>query len=101
MRKVRTQFGAFISLISAELMASIDVAETRRSVGVSGDFGSPHLDALRIIAAVGIVILHYSDYLKSTQAGRLLIDYSWHLNFFVDLFFVISGFVIARQYLSQ
>jgi peptidoglycan/LPS O-acetylase OafA/YrhL len=82
-------------------MASIDVAETRRSTGVGNDIGSPHLDALRIIAAAGIVVLHYSDYLKNTQAGHLLVDYSWHLNFFVDLFFVISGFVIARQYLSR
>lgn len=60
-----------------------------------------HLDGLRIIAAGAVVILHYSDYFKDLPAGRFMVEHTWHFNLFVDLFFVISGFVIARQYLGR
>jgi len=60
-----------------------------------------HLDGLRIIAASAVVILHYSDYFKDLAAGRLVVEHTWHFNLFVDLFFVVSGFVIARQYLGR
>jgi peptidoglycan/LPS O-acetylase OafA/YrhL len=62
---------------------------------------TPNLDALRIIAACAVVVLHYSDYLKDEPAGHWLVDHSWHFNLFVDLFFVVSGFVIASQYLGK
>ena len=60
-----------------------------------------HLDGLRIVAASAVVVLHYSDYLKDHPVGRFMIDHSWHFNLFVDLFFVVSGFVIARQYFDS
>jgi peptidoglycan/LPS O-acetylase OafA/YrhL len=60
-----------------------------------------HLDGLRIVAASAVVILHYSDYVKDQPAGRFLVDHTWHFNLFVDLFFVISGYVIASQYLTK
>lgn len=60
-----------------------------------------HLDALRIIAACAVVILHYSDYLKGHTAGRFVYEHTQHFNLFVDLFFVISGFVIASQYMDK
>jgi peptidoglycan/LPS O-acetylase OafA/YrhL len=60
-----------------------------------------HLDGLRIIAACAVVVLHYSDYVKDRPAGRFMVDHTWHFNLFVDLFFVVSGFVIARQYLDR
>jgi peptidoglycan/LPS O-acetylase OafA/YrhL len=60
-----------------------------------------HLDALRIIAACAVVVLHYSDYVKSQGAGQFVYEHTQHFNLFVDLFFVISGFVIAGQYLHQ
>lgn len=60
-----------------------------------------HLDALRIIAACAVVILHYSDYVKSQAAGRFVYEHAQHFNLFVDLFFVISGFVIASQYMGS
>lgn len=59
---------------------------------------SPHLDALRLIAAFAIVVLHYSSYVGDTAVGRFIVEHSDHVNLFVDLFFVISGFVIAAQY---
>jgi peptidoglycan/LPS O-acetylase OafA/YrhL len=60
-----------------------------------------HLDGLRIVAASAVVVLHYSDYIKDAPFGRFMVDHTWHFNLFVDLFFVISGFVIASQYLGK
>jgi peptidoglycan/LPS O-acetylase OafA/YrhL len=60
-----------------------------------------HLDGLRIVAACAVVVLHYSDYFKDQHFGRFMIDHTRHFNLFVDLFFVVSGFVIARQYLDR
>jgi peptidoglycan/LPS O-acetylase OafA/YrhL len=60
-----------------------------------------HLDALRIIAASAVVVLHYSDYVQDQAAGRFMMSHTLHFNLFVDLFFVVSGFVIAGQYLHK
>lgn len=60
-----------------------------------------HLDGLRIIAASAVVILHYSDYFKDTPAGHFMVEHTWHFNLFVDLFFVVSGYVIASQYFGR
>jgi peptidoglycan/LPS O-acetylase OafA/YrhL len=60
-----------------------------------------HLDALRIIAACAVVVLHYSDYVKTQAGGHFIYEHAQHFNLFVDLFFVISGFVIASQYLGK
>jgi len=65
------------------------------------DTSTRHLDGLRIVAASAVVILHYSDYIKELPIGRFMVDHTWHFNLFVDLFFVISGFVIASQYLAK
>jgi peptidoglycan/LPS O-acetylase OafA/YrhL len=56
---------------------------------------------LRIIAAGAVVVLHYSDYFNGQAAGRFMIDHTRHFGLFVDLFFVVSGFVIARQYFGR
>lgn len=56
-----------------------------------------HLDALRFVAAVGVVIYHLSEVFAVaplTTVGRL----TGSLNLFVDLFFIISGFVISWVY---
>ena len=60
-----------------------------------------HLDGLQIIAAGAVVVLHYSDYFKDLPAGHFMVEHTWHFNLFVDLFFVVSGFVIARQYFGR
>ena len=60
-----------------------------------------HQDGLRIIAAGAVVVLHYSDYFKDIPVGQFLVAHTWHFNLFVDLFFVVSGFVIARQYFGR
>ncbi len=33
--------------------------------------------------------------------GRFMVAHTWHFNLFVDLFFVVSGFVIACQYFGR
>ncbi len=60
-----------------------------------------NLDCLRIVAACAVVVLHYADYVKDHAAGRFMVAHTQHLNLFVDLFFVVSGFVIASQYLGK
>jgi peptidoglycan/LPS O-acetylase OafA/YrhL len=62
---------------------------------------TPHLDALRIVAAIAVVVLHYAEYTRDNAAARFVFTHVQHFNLFVDLFFVISGFVIARQYLAR
>jgi peptidoglycan/LPS O-acetylase OafA/YrhL len=73
-------------------MASTDAADVQ-----SGRWDTPHLDALRILAAAAIVVLHYANYVTAVDAEPFVL----HFNLFVDLFFVISGFVIAGQYLRR
>jgi peptidoglycan/LPS O-acetylase OafA/YrhL len=62
---------------------------------------APHLDALRIVAAVAVVVLHYAEYTKDNAVAHFVFTHVQHFNLFVDLFFVISGFVIAAQYLEK
>jgi peptidoglycan/LPS O-acetylase OafA/YrhL len=72
-----------------------------RSPGDSNASRAPQLDALRIIAAIAVVVLHYAEYTKDNAAARFVFDHVQHFNLFVDLFFVISGFVIAKQYVAR
>jgi peptidoglycan/LPS O-acetylase OafA/YrhL len=62
---------------------------------------TPHLDALRIVAAAAVVVLHYAEYTKDHAAAHFVFVHVQHFNMFVDLFFVISGFVITQQYLEK
>lgn len=55
-----------------------------------------NLDGLRLIAAVGIVLFHYNIYLS--QALPYTRPFTQQFPYFVDLFFVISGIVIAMVY---
>jgi peptidoglycan/LPS O-acetylase OafA/YrhL len=82
-------------------MASVDPASSGSQRSSDGELSSPHLDALRILASAGIVILHYANYIEDTAVGRFVYTYTQHFNLFVDLFFTISGFVIASQYLGR
>jgi len=82
-------------------MASADQLGGGAGQGTRPDFGTPHLDALRILASAGIVILHYSNYVENLPVGRFVFQHTLHFNLFVDLFFAISGFVIAKQYLGR
>lgn len=60
-----------------------------------------HLDVLRFIASSGIV-LHHSKEFFFRDADRLASEnQSAGLGLFVELFFVISGYVIARLYANR
>jgi len=78
-----------------------DVSAQKDLFVQSADNEMKHLDALRIIAASAVVVLHYADYFKELAVGRFLVGHVWHFNLFVDLFFVVSGYVIASQYMSR
>jgi peptidoglycan/LPS O-acetylase OafA/YrhL len=54
-----------------------------------------HLDLLRFVACVGVVVHHSVEFLLPVSIRPSL---PTGLALFVDLFFVISGFVIARVY---
>lgn len=55
-----------------------------------------NLDGLRLIASVGIVLFHYNIYLS--HAIPYTRPFTQRFPYFVDLFFVISGIVIAMVY---
>jgi peptidoglycan/LPS O-acetylase OafA/YrhL len=60
-----------------------------------------YLDCLRLIASAGIVFLHMSAKVASgTWSDHITLSiYSLHL--FVDLFFVVSGYVISFVYIKR
>lgn len=59
-----------------------------------------HTDLMRFIAASGIVLTHSFRFLLP-RAQRMETDFGSGLSFFVDVFFVISGFVIAYVYANR
>ena len=56
------------------------------------------LDTLRFIASMSIVMYHYKQELSPSLLKTLLSDILFHAELFVDLFFLISGFIIAYVY---
>jgi peptidoglycan/LPS O-acetylase OafA/YrhL len=59
-----------------------------------------HLDLLRFFAAYGIVVLHLQVFLDLSPKVRDVFNHN-HLARFVDLFFVISGFIISFVYAKR
>jgi peptidoglycan/LPS O-acetylase OafA/YrhL len=57
-----------------------------------------NLDFLRFVASAGIVAHHSIQYFVPREYREALSDQTRGLSLFVDLFFVISGFVIAYVY---
>lgn len=57
-----------------------------------------NLDLIRFIASIGIVAHHSIEYFVPVASRDWLADKTMGLALFVDLFFVISGFVIAYVY---
>jgi peptidoglycan/LPS O-acetylase OafA/YrhL len=58
----------------------------------------PELDALRGIAALGVVVWHYGAHFGATPLGFALFPFYNAGFLFVDFFFVLSGYVIARAF---
>ena len=59
----------------------------------------PELDSLRGMAAVGIVLWHYSGHFHAQPISILLYPFYNAGRYLVDLFFVLSGFVLTMAYL--
>ncbi len=59
------------------------------------------LDSLRGLAAICIVFWHYSSHFHVQPLGWLLRPFYGNGWIFVDFFFVLSGFVLGRTYISQ
>src|SRR5205823_1790123 len=57
-----------------------------------------HLDALRLIASAGIVIVHLSGLVDAGVWSKHFLFATGPLGLFVDMFFTVSGFVIAFVY---
>lgn len=53
------------------------------------------LTGLRFVAALGVMVCHFSQVLGVPETGRFLTDF---FGSFVELFFVLSGFVLTHQY---
>lgn len=56
------------------------------------------LDSLRGIAAVGVLLWHYSNHFQATPLFGLLAPFYLAGIYAVDFFFVLSGMVLARAY---
>ena len=57
-----------------------------------------HLDLVRFVASIGIVFLHSHLFFYSAEQRAAVHQVTGGLALFVDLFFVISGFIIASIY---
>jgi peptidoglycan/LPS O-acetylase OafA/YrhL len=60
-----------------------------------------HLDALRLIASAGIVVLHAANFLDAGRMNDRIVVFARSLSVFVDMFFAVSGFVIAFVYFAK
>lgn len=58
----------------------------------------PELDALRGIAALGVVVWHYGVHFGATPLELPLLPFYNAGFLFVDFFFVLSGYVISRAF---
>jgi len=57
-----------------------------------------HLDVLRFVSSCGIVLHHSLEFWFPADVRGRVLGYTQNLALFVDLFFVISGFVITYVY---
>lgn len=60
-----------------------------------------HLDALRIVGAVMIVVFHFNRFINLDGRWQLADDTIKSFSLIVDLFFLISGYVMAAIYTGR
>lgn len=57
-----------------------------------------HLDVLRFLASLGVVAIHTKEFFVDRAARAAVSAQTQNMAMFVDLFFIISGFIIAFVY---
>lgn len=57
-----------------------------------------HLDVLRFVASLAVIVYHFQQLLDPSPLVDLWLRTVGELNFAVDLFFILSGYVISRFY---
>jgi peptidoglycan/LPS O-acetylase OafA/YrhL len=60
-----------------------------------------HLDALRIVGALMIVVFHFNRYINLDGRWQVADDMIKGFSLIVDLFFLISGYVMAAIYTGR
>src|SRR5579871_70722 len=60
-----------------------------------------HLDALRLIGSAGIVVLHVAAFFDSGTVSDRIANSTRSFSLLVDMFFTVSGVVIAFVYFAQ
>lgn len=60
----------------------------------------PELDSIRGLAALGVVFWHYRGNFGAAPLGAWFYPFYAAGEYFVDLFFVLSGFVLMRAYFT-
>ena len=60
-----------------------------------------HLDALRIVGALMIVVFHFNRFINLDGRWQAVDDMVKGFSLIVDLFFVISGYVMAAVYAGR
>ena len=85
-----------IQKLSAQSEMMVLTKELPRLHATSGEL--LHLDLMQFIASAGIVFHHSHEFFTSAANRQYLLDRTSGLALFVDLFFIISGFVIAHIY---
>jgi peptidoglycan/LPS O-acetylase OafA/YrhL len=59
----------------------------------------PSMDGMRFLMCLGIAALHFSFYFLPNEQGNF--QYVQHLAYFTDIFFIISGFFLARSNINK
>jgi len=67
----------------------------------SGKSRFEELDALRALAAIGVIAWHYTHAFNASPFAHLLAPFYGRGLLMVDFFFVLSGFVIARAFWTE
>jgi peptidoglycan/LPS O-acetylase OafA/YrhL len=70
----------------------------RQSTQSRGPAYLPALTGIRAFAAVMVLLLHTSQNFPTPLSGNALVDHGY---LGVDLFFILSGFIIAHVYLRD
>jgi peptidoglycan/LPS O-acetylase OafA/YrhL len=61
----------------------------------------PGLDAIRGLAALGVLLSHYKAHFNAVPLYPVLFPFYWGGGYLVDVFFVLSGFLLGRLYRTE